>query len=144
MGDNVRVDQGDKSGQDAAVLLLAAAEELDLPASVVSVDTTGPNGATFVAPKEVVEKAGLSEEEKQDEEVSDRLEGPTPDFFADGRNESEVATDETPGQTGDPLGKPDPAADGQAGESQTEKPAAKKTSAAKKTAAKKTAPKTQE
>jgi len=128
MGDNVRVDQGDKSGQDAAVLLLAAAEELDLPAGVVSIDTTGPNGAVFVAPKEVVEKAGLSVEEKDEEEVSDRLEGPTADFFAEGRSESEVATDETPGATTDPkVSTP-----------------AKKTSAAKKTAAKKTAPKTQE
>lgn len=146
MGDNVRVDQGDKSGQDAAILLLAAAEELDLPAGVVGLDTTGPSGAVFTAPEEVVKKAGLSVEKDEQAEVSDRLEGPTADFFADGRTEDEVATDETPGATADPLGKPDPAADGQAGESEAAARAAaaeadaepaKKTTA-KKTAAKKT------
>lgn len=152
MSDNVFVDQGDKSGQDAAVLLLAAAEELDLPAGVVTVDTTGPEGAQFKAPSEVVKKAGLKEAKSEDEDVPEKLEGPTPDFFDEGRTEDEVATDETPGQTADPLGKPDPAADGQAGESEAaaraaaaeaeaeESPTpAKKTTAAKKTAAKKTA-----
>lgn len=156
MSDNVFVDQGDKSGQDAAVLLLAAAEELDLPAGVVHVDTTGPNGAQFSAPEEVVKKAGLKVKKEEDEEVPERLEGPTSDFFAEHEGETKpeqsVATDERPGHTPDPLGRPNPIADGQAGEAEAtksaaaaeeeakaEKPkAAKKTTAAKKTAAKKT------
>lgn len=156
MSDNVFVDQGDKSGQDAAVLLLAAAEELDLPAGVVVVDTTGPNGAQFSAPEEVVKKAGLKVRADDEEEVPDRLEGPTPDFFADHEGETKpeqsVSTDTTPGATTDPLGRPNPMGDGQAGEAEAtkraeaiaeeqakaeQKPAAKKT-AAKKTAAKKT------
>lgn len=87
---NVYVDQGDKSGQDAAVLLLAAAEELELPASVVTVDSTGSEGARFSAPAEVVKKAGLKEAKQPKEEVSDRLQGPTPDFFA-GDNEASKA-----------------------------------------------------
>lgn len=53
MSDQVEVPFGD-SAQDTAVLLLAAAEELDLDASVVR---TGEG--TFFAPSEVVEKAGL-------------------------------------------------------------------------------------
>lgn len=158
MSDNVFVDNGDKSGQDAAVLLLAAAEELDLPAGVVHVDTTGPNGAQFSAPEEVINKAGLKVRKDEDEEVPERLEGPTADFFAEHEGETKpeqsVATDERPGHTPDPLGRPNPMGDGQAGEAEAtkraeadraeaeaevEKPkAAKKTTAAKKTAAKKT------
>jgi hypothetical protein len=153
MSDNVFVDNGDNSGQDAATLLLAAAEELDLPAGVVVVDTTGPSGSRFSAPAEVVKKAGLKEAKEESEEVPDRLAGPTPDFFADGHSESEVSTDTTPGATTDPIGRPDPAADGQAGESEAakraeadraeaeEKPAAKKAAAKKTTPAKKAAAK---
>jgi hypothetical protein len=155
MSDNVLVDQGDKSGQDTAVLLLAAAEELDLPAGVVQVDTTGPNGAQFRAPEDVVKKAGLKAKADEAEDVPERLEGPTADFFAEHEGETKpeqsVATDERPGHTPDPLGRPNPIGDGQAGEAEAtksaeaaraeadEKPkAAKKTTAAKKTAAKKT------
>jgi hypothetical protein len=156
MSDNVIVDNGDKSGQDTAVLLLAAAEELDLPAGVVHVDTTGPSGARFKAPQEVVDKAGLKAAKDEDEEVPERLEGPTSDFFAEHEGETKpeqsVATDERPGHTPDPLGRPNPIADGQAGEAEATKSAAaaeaeaeadkpkaaKKTTAAKKTAAKKT------
>lgn len=155
MSDNVFVDQGDKSGQDAAVLLLAAAEELDLPAGVVQVDTTASGGAQFRAPKEVVDKAGLKAKKDEAEDVPERLEGPTADFFAEHEGETKpeqsVATDERPGHTPDPLGRPNPMGDGQAGEAEAtksaeaaraeadEKPkAAKKTTAAKKTAAKKT------
>lgn len=129
MGDNVRVDQGDTGQQDAAVLLLAAAEELGLPAGVVTVDTLGPDGPSFSAPQEVVEKAGFKAEESPSEDVPDRLQGPTADFFADHEGEAKpeqgVATDETTGATVDPDNKPEPA---------------KKTTA-KKTAAKKTASK---
>jgi hypothetical protein len=50
----VEVDGG--LSQDNAVLLLAAAEELDLPPEVV--ETTG---SSFRAPKNVVSKAGLDE-----------------------------------------------------------------------------------
>lgn len=156
MSDNVIVDNGDKSGQDTAVLLLAAAEELDLPAGVVQVDTTGSNGARFKAPQEVIDKAGLKARKEEEEDVPEKLEGPTADFFDDHKGEvkpeQSVATDERPGHTPDPLGRPNPVADGQAGEAEAtkraeadaaeaevEKPkAAKKTTAAKKTAAKKT------
>lgn len=150
MSDNVFVDEGDKSGGDVAVLLLAAAESLNLPAGVVLLDSTGPNGLRFKAPKEVVEEAGLDEAKDPDEDVSDRLEGPTPDFFAEHEGETKpeqtVATDTTPGQTADPLGRPNPIADGQAGEAEAtkraaaaeaeDKPVAKKAAAKKTTAAK--------
>lgn len=46
--------------QDNATLLLAAAEELDLPPSVVTTSSTG-----FLAPKEVVDKAFGNQDEKK-------------------------------------------------------------------------------
>ena len=156
MSDNVFVDQGDYNGQEAAILLLAAAEELDLPPGVVSVDTTGSSGSRFQAPADVVKKAGLKPEKDQAEEVPDQLDGPTPEFFAnadkgDPKPEQSVATDPRLGASPDPLGHPDPAADGQAGESQasqraeslrqetSKKATAKKAVPAKKAAAKSTA-----
>lgn len=51
MSNSVEVPFGDKPG-DTATLLLAAAEELDLGASVVTV-----SGKTFVVPAEVNDKA---------------------------------------------------------------------------------------
>jgi len=46
--------------QDTAILLLAAAQELDLPADVVKVTTHDEGG--FVVPEEVRDKAGLGDE----------------------------------------------------------------------------------
>lgn len=46
--------------QDTAILLLAAAQELDLPADVVKVTTDGEGG--FEVPEEVRDKAGLGDE----------------------------------------------------------------------------------
>lgn len=142
MGDIVKVDQGEHSGQDAATLLLAAAEELDLPAGVVTVDTTGPNGMVFAAPEEVVKKAGLKAQKDADEDVPDRLAGPTPDFFAEHEGETKpeqaVSTDERPGHTADPLSGPNPLNDGQAGQSQASARAAADKAAEPKAAAKKT------
>ena len=81
MTDNVNVDQGEHSQQDAATLLLAAAEELGLDPGVVRLSTSG-SGPGFNAPEDVVKKAGLKAEKVEEEEVSDKLEGPTPEHFA--------------------------------------------------------------
>lgn len=142
MSENVIVEQGEHNGQETAILLLAAAEELDLPAGVVRVDTIGSDGARFSAPEEVVKKAGLKVAVDEDEEVSDRLTGPTADFFAENEGEfkpeQKVASDNTPIQTNDPALGYHPVGDGQNGEAEpTQRAAAKKTTAAKKTAAKK-------
>lgn len=58
MSDNVRVPRGD-SISDTATLLLAAAEEKDLPASVVTVSSLGG----FLVPEEIAKAAGLDYED---------------------------------------------------------------------------------
>lgn len=80
MSDNVKVEYGD-SATDTAVLLLAAVEEMDLDPSVVKVDQE--RYGFFEAPADVVKKAGLKAHKEPEEEVSDRLAGPTPDLFAE-------------------------------------------------------------
>lgn len=61
MTDDVTVPFGEDQ-QDTAILLLAAAQELDLPADVVKVTTDGEGG--FLVPEEVRDKAGLGDEKK--------------------------------------------------------------------------------
>lgn len=65
MSDEVEVEFGEKP-DETATLLLAAAEELDLPASVVR---TG--GGVFVVPDEVRKKAGLEEKKDESEESAE-------------------------------------------------------------------------
>ena len=60
MSENVEVPQGDNAG-DTATLLLAAAQELDLDPSVVTVTSSGSEGLSYSAPPEVVDKAGLGD-----------------------------------------------------------------------------------
>lgn len=66
MSDNVEVPFGDDAGE-TATLLLAAAEDLDLPAD--SVLTT--SDSTFSVPEDVAKKAGVdyeSDDESDDED----------------------------------------------------------------------------
>lgn len=51
-----------KSAKDTATLLLAAAESLDMPASVVRTQEGG-----FIAPREVAEEAGVDIEQGDDD-----------------------------------------------------------------------------
>lgn len=100
----VEVDGG--LSQDNAVLLLAAAEELDLPPDVV--ETTG---SSFRAPRNVVKKAGL--DEVKHETVEETIE----------REQAEAKEREE-------------AAEIDQGSFAADKPAAKKAAPAKKAAAK--------
>lgn len=153
--ENVRVASSDEySQQEIAVLLLAAVEELGLPAGAVTVDTTTSSGSGLSAPKEAVKKAGLEEEKDESEDVSDELEGPTAEFFrnakkGDPKPEQQVAGDNRPGATTDD-GSGRAMGDGQAGEAEATRRAAARAEAdknaekkapAKKAAAKKTAAK---
>lgn len=67
MSDNetVEVPFGD-SGSDTATLLLAAAQELDLPAGVVKA-----KGRSFVVPAEVAKKAGIKPAKSEGDEPED-------------------------------------------------------------------------
>lgn len=144
MSDDVQVSYGE-SAEDTAVLLLAAAEELDLDASVV---TVSPADGTFSAPKEVVKKAGLKEhKEPETDQPVDA--GDNPDEIA------KLAQSEPQTSPVDPDSQPTDAGDNpdliqksvDASREDTAKKAvpAKKTAAkrapAKKAAAKKTAAK---
>jgi hypothetical protein len=150
MSENVRVAASDEYTQgEVATLLLAAVEELGLPAGVVTVDTTG-SGPNLSAPAEVVKKAGLKAEDDEAEEVSDELDGPTAEFFrnakkGDPKPEQAVSGDSRPGATVDPGPTPNPMGDGQAGEATETKAAAARAEAdqapAKKAVAKKAAAK---
>lgn len=125
MTDNVSVSFGD-SAEETAVLLLAATEELEQNPGVVTVDQE--RSGHFVAPADVVKKAGLKPAKFEEEEVPDRLSGPTPDFFADNEGvdkpEQQVATDP---QQGAPTTDPN-----QVAEKPTPQKAAAKKSTAKK------------
>lgn len=135
MSDNVKVGFGD-SAQDTAVLLLAAAEELDQPASVVQVENETNR---FVVPKEVAKKAGLSEEDDPDYgQPTDA--GDNPDEVAK-TAESEPQT--SPDDTTQPTDAGDNPEEVQKGSTQQESgsPAPEKKTPAKRTTAKKTAAK---
>lgn len=70
MSDEVRVPYGDNAA-DTATLLLAAAEELDQQASVV---TNRAGYGEFVTSEEVAKKAGVNYESDEDEAPADSSE----------------------------------------------------------------------
>lgn len=147
MSEHVQVSYGD-SAEDTAVLLLAAAEALDLDPSVV---TVSPADGAFVAPEEVVKKAGLKEakERKTDQPVDA---GDNPEQIAKlAESEPQTSPSDPDDQPTDPGTNPDdvqksvdasreetpPAKEAPAKKTAAKKTAAKKTTPAKKTAAKK-------
>lgn len=140
MTNYVKVDQGDHSLEEAAVLLLDAVEKSDdHNAGVVGYDSYYGG---FTAPEEIVKAAGLKAYSEEEEEVPDRLEGPTPDFFAEHEGETKpeqsVASDNRPIATTDPEASERGTQVSEQAEEEPKKAPAKKATAKKATAKKST------